>query len=135
MKKYIQKNKKESYTDNWSTPKNIYSYYVEQLGFFDPCPLNSQSNNLDKLYDKHLFINPPYSDISSWIDFSINNHYKYNKQITLLVPSRTDTKWFHKILDHGAEIQFIKGRLKFGNSKQSAPFPSIFIHLFPKGSL
>lgn len=135
MKTYNQKNKKQSYTDNWSTPQNIYSYYVEQLRFYDPCPLNSEYDNLNKLYNSELFINPPYSDITSWIDFSINNHKKYDKQITLLVPARTDTKWFHKIIEYGGEVQFIKGRLKFGNSKQSAPFPSIFIHLFPKGSL
>jgi site-specific DNA-methyltransferase (adenine-specific) len=48
----------------------------------------------------------------------------------MLVPARTDVKWFHKALEYGAKVQFIKGRLKFGNSKQSAPFPSIFL-IFP----
>ena len=134
MKEYKQKNTLGSYTDNWSTPKEIYDYFINQLGFFDPCPLYSDYDNLNQLYDNDLFINPPYSDINSWIDFAIKNNNYSNKQITMLVPARTDVKWFHKALEHGAEVQFIKGRLKFGNSKQSAPFPSIFL-IFPSKTL
>ena len=43
-----------------------------------------------------------------------------------LVPARTDTaRWF----DYCAkgEIRFIRGRLKFGGSKNAAPFPSAMI--------
>ena len=43
----------------------------------------------------------------------------------MLLPARTDTKWFHEYIYHKAEIRFIRGRLKFGNSKNSAPFPSM----------
>ena len=42
----------------------------------------------------------------------------------MLLPARTDTKWFHSYVYNKAEIRFVKGRLKFGNSKNSAPFPS-----------
>lgn len=47
--------------------------------------------------------------------------------VVCLVPSRTDTKWWHDYAMKGNEIRFIKGRLKFGNSKNSAPFPSAII--------
>ena len=44
-----------------------------------------------------------------------------------LVPARTDTKWFHEYVLNKATIRFIKGRLKFGDSKNSAPFPSMVL--------
>lgn len=47
--------------------------------------------------------------------------------VVCLVPSRTDTKWWHDYAMKADEIRFIKGRLKFGNSKNSAPFPSAII--------
>lgn len=49
----------------------------------------------------------------------------------MLLPARTDTKWFHNWIYGKAEIQFIKGRLKFGTSKTSAPFPSMLV-IFPE---
>jgi len=51
----------------------------------------------------------------------------------MLLPARTDTKWFHSFIYHIAEIRFIKGRLKFGNSKNAAPFPSMIV-IFKRGT-
>lgn len=47
----------------------------------------------------------------------------------MLVPARTDTKWFHAYCYEkpDVEVKFVKGRLKFGHSKNSAPFPSMII--------
>lgn len=45
----------------------------------------------------------------------------------MLIPARTDTRWFHEYVYPYAEIRFIKGRLKFGNSLNSAPFPSMIV--------
>lgn len=47
--------------------------------------------------------------------------------VVMLLPARTDTKWFHEYIYNKAEIRFIKGRLKFGNSKNAAPFPSMIV--------
>lgn len=118
-------------SDHWSTPKNIYDRFMS-LGFVDPCPLHSQKDNLKEDFGCiDLFINPPYSDITSWVDYAIKHVDINQASVVLLIPSRTDTKYFHKLLDHGVDIQFIKGRLKFGNSKNSAPFPSILIRITP----
>ena len=43
----------------------------------------------------------------------------------MLVHARTDTRWFHDWVYGKAELRFVKGRLKFGGSKNSAPFPSM----------
>lgn len=45
----------------------------------------------------------------------------------MLLPARTDTRWFHDYIYRKAEIKFVKGRLKFGSSKNSAPFPSMVV--------
>lgn len=129
MKKYLQKHTKNKYSDDWKTPSKIYDYFMEN-NFVDPCPYQFRGNNLDKDFGKvKLFINPPYSNIKSWVEFSINHHKKYKKDVILLVFARTDTKWFWQLMEYGIEVEFIKGRLKFNDGKYSAPAPSIYIKL------
>lgn len=55
----------------------------------------------------------------------------------MLLPARTDTRWFHDYIynNQRAEIRFIKGRLKFGGSKNSAPFPSMVVVFRPKANI
>ena len=67
--------------------------------------------------------------IGKWVEKGYNSHRLYNNCIVMLLPARTDTKWFHQYIynNPNAEIRFIKGRLKFGNSKNSAPFPSMIV--------
>ena len=52
---------------------------------------------------------------------------KDNTIVVMLIPARTDTRYFHDFIQHRSEIRFVKGRLKFGNSKQAAPFPSMVV--------
>lgn len=85
-----------------------------------------------------VFLNPPYSRCREFIAKAAEQSQKGNT-VVALVPSRTDTRWWHEhIWDHeshlpwpGVEIRFIKGRLKFGNSDNSAPFPSVVIVFRP----
>ena len=128
MKSYLQKHNKIKYSDHWSTPSEIYDYYVKKLGYYDPCPLGDDDFNFRTLYTK-IFLNPPYSDISTWVHWAIDNHQITKRHIVILIPSRTDTKYFHKLLEYGCDLEFIKGRLKFGDSKNTAPFPSVLVHL------
>ena len=128
MKTYLQKHENIKYSDHYSTPEHIYNYYMG-LNYYDPCPL--QHNDFDfRIIDLPVFLNPPYSNITKWIDWIIENYKQTGKKATILIPSRTDTKYFHKLLNNvPCDIEFIKGRLKFGGLKKSAPFPSILIHI------
>ena len=45
----------------------------------------------------------------------------------MLIPARTDTRYFHEFILNRSEIRFIRGRLKFGDGKNSAPFPSMLV--------
>lgn len=114
-------------SDNWSTPDFIYNKYIKN-GYFDPCPLNSKEDGLLIGWKQNNYVNPPYSKIKDFVIKSILEH-KLGKNVTLLIPARTDTRYFKDIVDYGANITFITGRLKFGNSNTSAPFPSCIIKL------
>jgi site-specific DNA-methyltransferase (adenine-specific) len=75
-----------------------------------------------------MWLNPPYSNIKDWVKKCYEENLRGAK-IVLLIPARTDTKYFHQYIYHNvnAEIRFIKGRLKFSDSKNSAPFPSMVV--------
>ena len=118
-----------SATDRWSTPEAVYTALDEEFHFdFDPCPLDGNQDGTAPLFvswrGKRVFCNPPYGP--ALVPFLKRAHEA--KLAVFLVPARTDTRWFHEIvLPAAKEIRFIKGRLKFGDSKNSAPFPSMVV--------
>lgn len=75
---------------------------------------------------QNIWLNPPYSTLPNWIDKAHHEYTSGNaKTIIALLPSRTNTSYFHEKIAGHADIIFIKKRLKFGTSNQQAPFPSI----------
>ena len=75
-----------------------------------------------------MFVNPPYSNIRAFIEKGLKELKSGSVQtLVYLVPARTDTKWFHELVYGKAELRFIKGRLRFNDAKNSAPFPSMLI--------
>lgn len=75
-----------------------------------------------------VFCNPPYGHaISAWVEKAFREGTKDGTLVVLLIPARTDTKYFHDYILYRSEIRFVPGRLKFGNSRQSAPFPSMIV--------
>ena len=118
-----------STTDNWSTPKDVYRTLDAEFGFdFDPCPLADKPlfDGLKTEWGEVTFVNPPYSQIKAWCKKAYEEWQK-GKTVVMLIPSRTDTKYWHDYIMKASEIRFIRGRLKFGDSKNSAPFPSAII--------
>ena len=76
-----------------------------------------------------IWCNPPYGrEIGKWVKKAYEESLS-GKLVVMLIPARTDTKWFHGYIYNkdGVEIRFIKGRLKFGNSQSGAPFPSMVV--------
>ena len=117
-----------SLTDHWSTPKSVYDALDKEFKFDDdPCPLHSTDDGLHRPWGKRVFVNPPYSKIKEWVANAYAEHLINDSLIVMLIPSRTDTRWWHEYVMKAHEIRFIKGRLKFGNSKNSAPFPSCVV--------
>jgi site-specific DNA-methyltransferase (adenine-specific) len=84
-------------------------------------------NGLDVEWRERNFVNPPYGrEIGKWLKKGFEEANK-GKLVVFLIPSRTDTAWWHDFVMKAKEIRFIKGRLRFDNQKGSAPFPSCVV--------
>lgn len=117
----------KSESNEWSTPSDVYGKLNEEFGFNDdPCPLNGIWDGIYRDWTSPVFCNPPYSRIKDWVKKAYEESL-LGKVVVLLIPSRTDTRWWHDYCMKASEIRFIKGRLKFGDSKNAAPFPSCII--------
>lgn len=113
---------------DWRTPDCIYQELNIEFNFdFDPCPVNPEFDGLKIEWGKVNFVNPPYGrEIGKWLKKGFEEWHK-GKIIVFLIPSRTDTKWWHDYVMKADEIRFIRGRLKFKGAKNSAPFPSCIV--------
>jgi site-specific DNA-methyltransferase (adenine-specific) len=126
-------------SDDYITPKwlidEVSQYYELVL---DACTTEDNPLNLPKYYTEKedglkkpwktwTWCNPPYSQAGLWVEKAFKEWKKGHRSI-LLLPARTDTKWFHKwIYDNGPQYRFLKGRLKFEGMDNSAPFPSMLV--------
>lgn len=127
-----------SNTDIWATPQYFFDELKKEFNFnTDVCALPENAkcdhyftpeiNGLLQEWKGVCFMNPPYGrEIGKWVEKAKNESTK-GSTIVCLLPSRTDTRWFHDHILGKAEIRFLKGRLKFGNSNNSAPFPSMVV--------
>jgi phage N-6-adenine-methyltransferase len=122
----------------WPTPKQFFRSLNLEFHFtLDPCATSENAkcrryftkaqNGLDQNWTTHrVFCNPPYGrDIFNWARKCFEAS-REGALVVLLVPARTDTRWFHDwVYGKADQIRFIRGRLKFGDGSQSAPFPSL----------
>lgn len=129
-----------SRTDNWATPQDFFDELNTEFNFtLDPCAddenhkckkyFTIRENGLLQDWEGHrVFCNPPYGkQIYKWVEKCYREGTKDKTVVVMLIPARTDTKYFHDFIIHRSEIRFVKGRLKFGESKTAAPFPSMIV--------
>lgn len=130
-----------SNTNEWATPQKVFDELDAEFHFdLDPCSTheNAKCKRHFTIEDDGLaqdwggakvFCNPPYGrEIGTWVRKCYEESRKPNTLVVMLIPSRTDTLWFHTWIYHKArEIRFIRGRLHFNESKQGAPFPSMIV--------
>lgn len=97
---------------------------------------SKKQDGLRQEWTGRCWMNPPYGrEIKAWLAKAYDSTTTGKASLVVcLVPSRTDTIWWHEYCAKAEEIRFIKGRLKFGNSKNSAPFPSAVV-VFSKKEL
>lgn len=134
-----------SATDEWATPQDLFDELDSEFRFeLDVCA-NESNHKRDKYYTKEqdglsmpwvadgaIWCNPPYGrEIGKWV--SRAQRASADTTVVMLLPARTDTKWFHDYIYKmpNVEIRFIKGRLKFGGGKNSAPLPSMIVVFRP----
>ncbi len=126
-----------SKTDLWATPQDFFNKLNNEFWFtLDPCS-TEDNHKCDKYFTKEqdglkqsrdneiVYCNPPYGrELKKWV----KKWSEIKKGITvMLLPARTDTSRFHDYIYNKAEIRFVKWRLKFWWSKNSAPFPSMVV--------
>jgi phage N-6-adenine-methyltransferase len=111
-------------TDVGATKKNALC--ADYLG------LDNGRDALTSEWGERSFCNPPYGrNIGEWV-YKAYFESREGKLVVMLLPARTDTKWFHDwIFGRASQIIFIRGRIKFSNSKTGAPFPSMVVVFDP----
>ena len=116
-------------TGKWATPQDLYAKLDAEFGFtLDPCPMDDaerimEHDGLARLWDgERVFCNPPYGrNVWRWLDKA-----READVAVFLLPSRTDTAWFHDYALGADEVRFVRGRLRFGGAGP-APFPSVIL--------
>lgn len=133
-----------SETDQWATPQDFFDKVNKVFKFtLDVCA-DSSNRKCKSYFDKSVgfdglkmdwtgvcWMNPPYGrEIGAWVKKAYESA-KGGATVVCLLPARTDTKWWHDYCAKG-EVMLIKGRLKFGNADNSAPFPSALVVFRPR---
>jgi phage N-6-adenine-methyltransferase len=138
-----------SATCDWATPLDVFADLNREFGFtLDVCasPHNAKVDRyissedlwggLNQPWSGVCWMNPPYGKtIGAWVKKAWESSQQ-GATVVCLLPSRTDTRWWHDYCMKADEIRFLKGRLKFMNpdykdSKHVAPFPSAVVVFRP----
>lgn len=128
-----------SKTEMWSTPQDFFDKLNDEFHFtLDVCAISEnakceryftpEQDGLSQKWDGTVWCNPPYCrQTGRWVKKAYEESKNNGNTVVMLLPSRTDVSWFHDYILGKAEIRFIRGRLKFGGSKNYAPFPSMVV--------
>ena len=131
-----------SNTDSWETPQNFFDKYNKIFNFtLDVCASHENKkcdqyftpeiDGLKQDWKGNCWMNPPYGrKIKVWIKKAYESSLN-GATVVCLLPARTDTSWWHDYCMKG-HITFIRGRLRFGGSKDNAPFPNAIVIFYPK---
>lgn len=123
--------------DDWETPAALYRELDQEFSFeLDVCATQAnakchsffspEADALNQQWDGVCWMNPPYSGVAHWMA-KAHKSSQEGAVVVCLVPARTDTKWWHDIVAPHAEVRFLRGRLRFGDAKHCAPFPSAVV--------
>lgn len=129
---------------DWETPQDFFDKLNDEFHFNIDVAASAENAKVAVYYTEEqdslsrpwmgtCWCNPPYGrDIGKWVQ-KAHTAAQNGATVVMLLPARTDTKYFHDYIYVRYEIRFIRGRLKFGGSKNSAPFPSMVV-IFRKQS-
>lgn len=125
---------------DWSTPQDLFDRLDTEFHFtLDPCAdetnhkcdlfFTKEDDGLKQSWKGHtVFCNPPYGrTLKKWVKKAYTESRDKDTMVVMLIPSRTDTEYFHDYIYGKAEIRFIRGRIKFLGGVHTAPFPSMIV--------
>ena len=125
--------------ENWETPQDFFNKLNEEFRFTLDAAASDDNAKCANYFTKEqdglvqswgghtVWLNPPYGRYMTglWVKKAYDEHQRTGCTVVMLLPARTDTIWFHDYILDKAEVRFVKGRLKFGECKDPAPFPSL----------
>lgn len=123
----------------WETPQDFFDVLDDEFHFsidVAALPQNAKCSNYYTPEDNGLlqpwmgtvWCNPPYGrHVGDWVRKANDESSRNGATVVMLLPARTDTRWFHDYIYGKAEVRFVRGRLKFGGSVNAAPFPSMVV--------
>jgi site-specific DNA-methyltransferase (adenine-specific) len=127
-----------SKTDMWATPQDFFDALDAEFHFtLDARAVKEnakceayytpEQDGLDQPWTGRVWCNPPYGrNVGQWVK-KAHDTASGGGFVVMLLPARTDTRWFHDYIYGKTEVRFIKGRLKFGSCQNAAPFPSMVV--------
>lgn len=128
-----------SKSEMWETPQEFFDKLNKEFNFTLDAAAIKENTKCKRFYSPEdngllqpwygtVWCNPPYCrQTGQWVKKAHDESIQNGCTVVILLPSRTDVSWFHDYIIGNAEIRFIRGRLKFGGSKNSAPFPSMVV--------
>lgn len=136
-----------SESDEWATPQDFFDRLDAEFQFtLDPCAtaenakvsvyFTAADDGLSRDWSGHrAYVNPPYGKtIGRWVQKACESARAGGALVVALIPSRTDTAWWHEHVMGAEEIRFVRGRLRFGDGSGVAPFPSAVVVWRAEGS-
>lgn len=112
--------------DDWESPPDKLKDAMEKYNVYptlDVCATSHntkfpryftvQQDGLKQEWDEDFFVNPPYSEINTWMKKAYEQHLKYNVNALILVFAKTSVKWWHEYVENKGEVHFQKGRIRF----------------------
>lgn len=128
---------------DWETPTHLFDQLDAEFHFTVDAAASETNHKCERYFTAQsdgltqdwsgetVFCNPPYGrELPKWVEKCHREAQKPGTTVVMLIPSRTDTRWFHSFIHRRAEVRFIKGRIKFetaGVAGDSAPFPSMIV--------
>lgn len=139
--------------DDWETPDDLFSLYNGNFHFVLDAAANADNHKCDRWYgpagverdalavdwplnEGNIWLNPPYSRPlqAQFVEKAYKEHRRFLDStqtghpcgaVVCLLPARTDTKLFHDLIQPFADVEFLRGRIKFKGGSSCAPFPSM----------
>ena len=132
----------ESRKQEWTTPQDMWDQLNSEFHFSIDLAADGENTKCTSYYSKESdalrqewngvgWLNPPYGDgiskLSKWVQKAFDETRKPGCTVVMLIPARTNTRWWHQYCMQAAEIRFINGRPKFGNAAHGLPQPLALI--------
>lgn len=141
---FKQRNVGAAYRPDWATPPDLFAKYDAEFHFTLDAAASAANAKCLLYFDREkdglvhswgshvVWCNPPYgASLAVWVAKAAHAA-QHGATVCLLIPARTDTRWWHQYIEGRAEVRFIKGRIRFVGAPYNAPFPSCLVVMRPE---